>query len=67
VSNDRMSRTDYSNLVEQLYRIDPNMPDVSVRNIIMLASGHHPSDKTLAYWKTICRKRGVAIPDRRRK
>ena len=62
-----MSRVSYADLVEQVYRLNPNATDDHVSNMVVLNGGRLPVKKTLDYWKTLCRKRGVDIPDQRRR
>lgn len=62
-----MSKPDYSKVVEEIFRVRPETTDEEVMDVLCLIRGKRPSRGTLAYWKTVCRKRGVDIPDRRRK
>ncbi len=57
-----MSRTNLINLVEEIYRLCPDAPDVTVFLMCELLLNQHPTDKTLATWKTTLRKKGLKIP-----
>jgi len=61
-------------LVEFLYDFNPDIPDLSVAYVVKSVCypmwQHTPvrkQRKTISVWKARLRKRGVYIPDRRRK
>jgi len=63
----KRGRKNYINLVEELYRINLQATDETIILIVYLVVGHKPSRGTIQVWKARLRKRGVPIPDRRRK
>jgi hypothetical protein len=62
-----MGRVNYINLVEQIYRANPNIEDEALGLNLWHIAGYEPSLGTIQVWKTRLRKRGIDIPDRRKK
>ena len=55
------------NLVEAVYKANPNATDETVRHVVDWVFEKMPSNKTVSVWKARLRKKGVDIPDRRKK
>ena len=61
-----MSRQIKINLVEAIYKVNPEISDdrlaATLQNVY---GGELPSVKTISVWKARLRKKGILIPDRR--
>ena len=62
-----MSRPNYINFVEHLYRYDINFSDIQIENMLFYAYEFVVSRRTLSVWKVRLRKKGLLIPDSRKK
>jgi len=71
-------RANRINLVEAIYKARHDISDYAVRTIVgiveagwipedVIAFASMPSEKTLSVWKASLRKKGVQIPDKRRR
>ena len=52
-------------IVMVVYRVNPQVADDKVMDIVEAATGVRPSAKTVSVWKARVRKRGVVVPDLR--
>lgn len=62
-----MSRPNYTKLAIELYRTRPTLTDTDMTVMMHTVMLRMPGQKTLDYWKTLARKQGIAVPDRRRR
>jgi len=64
-----MGRTNYFNLAEQIYKADPNLTDDEFGHIFseIVTVKNQPTSQTISTWKSKLRKKGIPIPDERRR
>ena len=64
----RMSRQNHIAFVEHLYRFYPNFSDSQILCMVNIAFNETNTTKnTLSVWKARLRKRGLDLPDKRKK
>jgi len=61
-----MSRPNYIEFVEHLYRFNLEFTDGQILCMLDHAYGSNVAIKTLSVWKAKLRKKGLKIPDRRK-
>lgn len=65
--NSSMENKNPIDFVRLLYEFRPNLTDWTVIIIVGMVFFTIPSSKTLSVWKSRLRKRGIFIPDRRKR
>jgi len=62
-----MSRPNYIDFVEHLYRFNPNFTDIQIMGMLSYAYNQWTGGVSISVWKAKLRKKGLKIPDLRKK